>query len=244
MKNYKFTIMYDGTRYYGWQKQPDQNTIQGNMEKAVSELCGEKTEVFGAGRTDAGVHARAMCANARFHTRLNEKEIRDELNRILPDDIVVTDVERVSNKFHARYSAIGKTYCYTCYYGENKPVWKRRFVNCLDKKPDLELMRKAAKVLQGEHDFRNFSINPQMKKSTVRIVDKIDIREENGYYSFSFHGNGFLQNMVRILTGTLLEAGYGRIKTEDVMMALNSEDRMKGGPTAPALGLCLEKVDY
>mgnify|MGYP004661119745 CR=1 FL=1 len=244
-KNYKMIISYDGTRYYGWEHQPNTDmTIQGKLENVLSQMIGADVEVIGAGRTDAGVHAKGMAANVHMDTDMLENQICDYMNKYLPEDICVQEVRIASERFHSRYNAMGKTYCYTCYYGENKPVWKRRFVNCLDKKPDLELMRRAAKVLQGEHDFKNFSINPQMKKSTVRIVDRIDIKEENGYYSFSFHGNGFLQNMVRILTGTLLEAGYGKINTEDIIMALNSEERMKGGPTAPALGLCLEKVDY
>lgn len=244
MKNYKFTIMYDGTRYYGWQKQPDQNTIQGNMERAVSSLCNEDVEVFGAGRTDAGVHALAMCANARFNTKLSEQEIRDYLNDNLPEDISVIKVEQVKQNFHARYSAVGKTYCYTCYYGENKPVFERKYVNCLTKRPDINLMRESAKILQGEHDFRNFCINPQMKKSTVRIVDKIEITERDGFYKFEFHGNGFLQNMVRIMTGALLEVGYKNITKEDIVSSLTSKERKKGGPTAPAIGLCLKNVDY
>lgn len=244
MKNYKFTIMYDGTRYYGWQKQPDQNTIQGNMERAVSSLAGKDIEVFGAGRTDAGVHAKAMCANARFDTKLSLDEIRDYLNDNLPEDIAVISVEVAKQSFHARYSAIGKTYCYTSYYGENKPVFRRKYVNCLSKKPDITLMKEAAGVLVGEHDFTNFCINPHLKKSTVRIVDKIEITEQDGFYEFEFHGNGFLQNMVRIMSGAILEAGYGNITTEDILISLNSKERKKGGPTAPAIGLCLKNVDY
>lgn len=244
MANYKLLIEYDGTRYYGWQRQPDQNTIQGKLESVLSVLCGRDVEVIGAGRTDAGVHARAMTANVVLDTEASCQEIRDYLNRYLPDDIAVTEVREASPRFHARYNAIGKTYCYTCYDGEVKPVFDRRYYTGLEGRPDLDRMREAAEILRGQHDFRNFCINPGKKKSTVRCVDQILIQREGGYLRFIFHGTGFLQNMVRIMVGTLLEAGYGRMTPEQVREALESEERRKAGPTAPARGLCLMSVDY
>ena len=245
MKNYKFLIEYDGTRYYGWQRQPDQETIQGKLEKVLALLCGDDTvEVIGAGRTDAGVHARGMVANAAFSTELSAEEIRDYFNRYLPDDIAVKEVKEASERFHARYNAVGKTYRYTCYEGPVKPVFDRRYYYRLDKAPDMAGMEAAAKLLMGEHDFRNFCATPRMKKSTIRNVDSIVIRRKNGYLTFTFQGEGFLQNMVRILVGTLLEVGYGRMTLEQVEEALNPDIRKKAGPTAPAMGLCLWEVDY
>lgn len=272
MRNYKMIIQYDGTRYAGWQRQPGKVTIQGKLESVLSLMCGMEVEVIGAGRTDAGVHARGMTANAVLGLRpgtgqeieqkaepgaghkqelvtavmtgITPENIRDYLNRYLPEDIAVTEVREASPRFHARYNALGKTYRYTCYDGDVKPVFDRRYCTFLEEKPDLELMRRAAEVLKGTHDFRNFCVNPKMKKSTVRCVDGIDIEREDGYIRFTFHGNGFLQNMVRIMVGTLLEAGCGRMTAEQVKEVLNNPHRQKAGPTAPAQGLCLMSVDY
>ncbi len=244
-KNYRFLIEYDGTRYYGWQRQPDQETIQGKLEKVLALMTGDDTvEMIGAGRTDAGVHARGMVANAVFETTLSEEEIRDYFNRYLPDDIAVKQVKEAAPRFHARYNAVGKTYRYTCYEGPVKPVFDRRYFARLDGAPNLEKMREAADILEGEHDFRNFCATPRMKKSAVRRVDSIRIERRNGYLYFTFHGEGFLQNMVRILVGTLLEVGYDRMDCGQVRLALNPEIRQKAGPTAPAMGLCLMEVDY
>ncbi len=243
-KNYRITIKYDGTRYYGWQRQPGRDTVQGRLEGVLGRLCGRETESIGAGRTDAGVHAEAMTASARFDTELTAEEIRDYMNRYLPDDIAVTGVAEAGPRFHARYNALGKTYRYTVFTGKIKPVFGKRYMTVLEELPDMEKMREAAKLLVGEHDFRNFCVNPRMKKSTVRTVYDIDIKREGDIISFTFRGNGFLQNMVRIMVGTLIEAGCGRIDSERIEKALKSGERLKAGPTAPSQGLCLVKVDY
>ena len=242
--NYKLEISYDGSRYYGWEHQPDRDTIQGKLEAVLERMTGSPVELIGAGRTDAGVHARAMVANARMETDLTCDQIRSYMNRYLPDDISVNSVTVASERFHARYRAVGKLYTYTCYIGDSKPVFNRKYVTCLDSPPDLEAMRRAAAFLTGEHDFRAFCSNPNMKKSTVRTVDSIQIIRSRNLLYFNFHGNGFLQNMVRILTGTLLEVGFGRMEAEDVKTILEKRDRKLAGPTAPAQGLCLMKVDY
>ncbi len=243
-KNYKFIIEYDGSRYFGWQNQPDKNTIQGKLESVLSIMCGKDVEVIGAGRTDGGVHAKAMVANAFLETESSCEEIRDYMNRYLPEDIAVKEVREAAPRFHARYNAKGKTYCYTCYDGDVKPVFDRKYYTPLEGKPDVELMRQAAEILKGEHDFKNFCTNPRMKKSTVRCVDKIEIVRHGGYLYFNIHSEGFLQNMVRIMVGTLLEIGYGRMTTEQLKEVLNSPEKQKAGPTAPAQGLCLMGVDY
>ena len=243
-KNYRMIIEYDGTRYYGWQRQPDKDTIQGKIEAVLSKMCDKDIEVIGAGRTDAGVHAKGMVANAAFDTLYSVEEIRDYLNNYLPDDIAVKSVKEAGPRFHARYTALGTTYCYTCFAGEVTSVFDRRYYTRLDGMPDIGAMREAAELLKGEHDFRNFCVNPRMKKSTVRNVDRIDIVDEDGYVYFTFHGTGFLQNMVRIMVGTLLEIGYGRLSKEFVQEVLDATERKKAGPTAPAKGLCLISVDY
>ena len=243
--NYKLTIAYDGTRFLGWERQPDQEwTIQGKLESVLSRMTETKVDVIGSGRTDAGVHARAQVASVRLETTLSPEEIRDYLNRYLPEDIAVNEVRIASDRFHARYNALGKTYRYTCYTGAARPVFDRRYVTVLEGTPDVTAMRQAAELLVGPHDFRSFCGNTHMKKSTVRSLDTIRIEENGPRLHLYYHGNGFLQNMVRILTGTLLEVGFGRLAPQDVSDILAACDRSLAGPTAPPQGLCLMKVDY
>ncbi len=243
-KNYKLTIAYDGTRFFGWERQPDRETIQGKLESVLEKLNGASVDVIGAGRTDAGVHARAMVASVRMDVKESCEEIRDYMNRYLPDAIAVREVKEAGDRFHARYNAIGKTYRYTCFVGDVKPVFDRRYVTMLDYSVDVEKMQKAAAILTGEHDFRSFCGNPRMKKSTVRLVDSITIEQNRDRIHFTFHGTGFLQNMVRILVGTLLEVGRGYWEVDYVQTILEAKDRKLAGPTAPPEGLCLMKVDY
>lgn len=244
-KNYKLKISYDGTRYYGWEHQPDRDTIQGKLESVFSRMCGDvPVDVIGAGRTDAGVHARAMTANMHMDTDMSCEQILDYANRYLPDDIAVLEVKEAAERFHARYKAVGKTYMYTCFDGPVKPVFDRKYYTALEEELDVEKMQQAAQYLEGQHDYKSFCGNSRMKKSTVRIVDKITIRRRKGYVYLTFHGTGFLQNMVRIMVGTLLEVGKGRMEPEQVREILEARDRKLAGPTAPAKGLCLVKVDY
>ena len=244
-KNYKLLISYDGTRYFGWEHQPDKETIQGKIETVLAKMCGvDMVDLLGAGRTDAGVHARGMVASVWMDTDKTPEEIRDYANRYLPDDICILEVRIASDRFHARYLAVGKTYRYTCYIGETKPIFDRRYVTVLDSAPDIEKMKRAAEYLMGKHDFKSFCANARMKKSTVRIVDQITIRQKKDYLYLDFHGTGFLQNMVRIMVGTLLEVGKDTYEPEHVREILEACDRRMAGPTAPAGGLCLIHVDY
>ncbi len=243
--NYKMTISYDGSRYQGWEHQPTTDmTIQGKLENVLSTMVGVPVEVIGAGRTDAGVHAKAMVANAKFDTTMKPEEIKDYMNRYLPDDISVNDLRIAAEGFHSRYKAMGKTYRYTCYIGKEKPVFDRKYVNVLEGVPNIEKMRQAASYLMGSHDFASFCGNPRMKKSTVRKVDKIEILQKGDYLTLEYHGSGFLQYMVRILTGTLLEVGFGKRTPESIPDLIEAKDRSLAGPTAPAKGLCMIKVDY
>ncbi len=246
-QNYKMKIAYDGTRYYGWEHQPDKETIQGKLENVIARMLDvpvDSFKIIGAGRTDAGVHARAMVASVVLDTDMDPTEMRDYMNRYLPDDIAVTDVRLASDRFHARYNAKGKTYQYLIFDGPVKPVFNRKYYTPLDEELDVEAMQRAASYLQGEHDFKSFCGNSHMKKSTVRNVDKIEIRRSKGYIYCTFHGTGFLQNMVRILVGTLIEVGYHRMEPEQMPEILEAKNRRAAGPTAPARGLSLIKVDY
>lgn len=243
-QNYRLTVAYDGSRFFGWERQPDRETIQGKLEAVLGELQGAAVNVIGAGRTDAGVHARAMTANVVLDVAQSPEEIRDYMNRYLPDAIAVREVKEAAPRFHARYNALGKTYRYTCHTGAVKPVFDRKYVTMLDYVPDVEKMRLAAVYLLGENDFASFCGNPRMKKSTVRMVDHISIEQRKDRVIFTFHGTGFLQNMVRIMVGTLLEVGRGFWEPEKVQEILLARDRKQAGPTAPPEGLCLMKVDY
>lgn len=243
-KNYKLTIAYDGTRFFGWERQPGRDTVQGKLEAVLERLQGRPVNLIGAGRTDAGVHARAMVASVRLDVKETPEGIRDYINRYLPDAIAVREVKEAGERFHARYNALGKTYRYTCFDGLVKPVFDRKYVTMLEFSPDVDKMRQAASYLVGEHDFASFCGNPRMKKSTVRLVDTILIERRKDRVIFTFHGTGFLQNMVRILVGTLLEVGRGRWQAQQVQSILEAKNRAQAGPTAPPEGLCLMKVDY
>ena len=243
-RNYKLKISYDGTRYSGWERQPGRETIQGKLESVLSRMCDEDIEITGAGRTDAGVHAKAMIANVHLCTDMDEEEILEYLNRYLPDDIAVTKVSPASDRFHARYNAKGKTYCYTIFNGKVKPVFNRKYYTYIEEPLDIDAMRMAGEYLIGEHDFKSFCGNPKMKKSTVRRINSIDIKTSKGYIYIYYNGTGFLQYMVRIMTGTLIAVGRGELKPEEVENILQAKDRSIAPPTAPAKGLCLEKVHY
>lgn len=243
-QNFALTICYDGGRYAGWERKPGRATIQGKLEEVLTRLTGQAVNVIGAGRTDAGVHAQGMVANVHLDTDLTPAALKAALNRYLPSDIAVEEVRLASDRFHARYNATGKTYCYTCYCGSSKPIFRRDYVYSLDIQPDLAKMRAAADDLTGTHDFRSFCGNPKMKKSTVRRVDAITITQKHGYLTFTFHGDGFLQHMVRILVGTLLEVGWGKRTPESMTDLLEAQCRAEAGFTAPAQGLCLMQVDY
>lgn len=243
--NYKMIISYDGTRFFGWEHQPNTDmTIQGKIENVLEKMTGSLPEVICAGRTDAGVHALGMVANVFLETDKSEEEIRDYLNRYLPDDICIKEVKIAGERFHARYNAVGKTYRYTCYVGKTKPLFDRKYVYALDTEPNIKLMKEAAEYLVGTHDFASFCSNPKMKKSTVRTIDSIVIERSKDYITFTYHGNGFLQHMVRILTGTLLEVGFSKRKPENIIELVEKKDRKLAGETAPSMGLCLIEVDY
>ena len=245
--NYKMILQYEGTRFDGWQKQKNtERTVQGKLEQVLSRLAGQEVEVQGAGRTDAGVHALGQTASFRLDTELKDGELKEYLNRYLPENIAVLELEQAPSRFHARLNACWKAYRYQLSYGEKKPVFDRRLVYRLEQEPDFEAMRRAARFLVGTHDFRAFCANKHMKKSTVRTVYdiRIEFGEKTGRSSILFCGDGFLYHMVRILTGTLLEVGFGKRKAEEMEKILEDRDRAKAGFTAPPEGLFLEKVSY
>ena len=247
MVNYLLHIQYDGTRYKGWQIQKStEDTIQGKIKTVIERLTNDEVDIIGSGRTDAGVHALDQIAN--FHIKeeiLDINEFLTEINRYLPEDIAVRSIEQVDDRFHARYSAKSKVYRYRIYTGIYSNVFERKFVyHYKDKKLNVENMKKGARFLMGRHDFMSFCGNKHMKKSTVREIYDIVIKEYDNEIQIEYLGDGFLQNMVRIMTGTLIEIGNGSKKPEDIVDILKSKDRAVAGYTAPSSGLCLVKVNY
>lgn len=243
--NYKLIIQYDGTRYDGWQRQGNtENTIQGRIEEVLSRMVQAPVEVQGAGRTDAGVHALGQVASVYLDTDASEDEICRYLNQYLPEDIGVVEVRQAADRFHARLNASGKVYRYRIGIGAYKNVFERKYYYPLGKELDVAGMREAAALLVGEHDFKSFCSNKRMKKSTVRRLRRIDIREKAGEIEITYEGDGFLYNMVRILTGTLIEVGQGKRCPDSMKEILVGRNRKLAGYTAPARGLILAEVKY
>lgn len=245
MKNFKFILQYEGGRYQGWQKQEStENTIQGKLEKLLTLMCGEKVEVQGSGRTDAGVHALGQVANAHMNTDKTATEIQDYMNEYLPEDIGVLQVEEVPERFHSRLNAKGKTYCYQIINGKTPHVFLRRYAHVVETPLDLEAMKQAAGYLVGTHDFKSFTSAKKGKKSTVRTITDISFETEKDVIKIVYSGDGFLYHMVRILTGTLLEVGTGERTAESIRKVLGSLDRKEAGALVPAKGLTLVEVRY
>lgn len=245
MTNFRFFIQYDGTRYNGWQRQGNtDSTIQGKLEHVLSEMVGHGVEIHGASRTDAGVHARGQVAHCKLNTALTPREIRDYCNRYLPADIAVTSCDVADDRFHARLNARRKQYCYRLWIGETPNVFSRKYLCAWSASLDLDAMRAAASFLLGKHDFRAFSSLKRFKKSTTRTIHSIDIYRLGDEVRITFVGDGFLYNMVRILTGTLVEVGAGQRRPTDMVGILASLDRTQAGQTMPPHGLALDKIFY
>ena len=243
--NVKLTIQYDGTRYDGWQRQGNtDNTLQGRLEGVLSRMAGKPVEIQGAGRTDAGVHARGQVASVHLPEGYTPQEVQNYLNRYLPEDVAVVDVVEVGERFHARLSATGKEYRYHIRMGSVPDVFARKYQYRVEEPLDLAAMERAAGYLTGKHDFRSFCGNRRFKKSTVREVFHIGVEVCGSDLILVYRGDGFLYNMVRILTGTLLEVGLGQRTPESMVDILEARERTAAGKTAPAQGLVLQEVYY
>lgn len=245
LMNYKMTIQYDGSRYDGWQKQGNTGrTVQGKLESVLARMTGEEIEVHGAGRTDAGVHAKGQTANVRMKTVYTAEKLKAMMNQYLPEDIEIRDVECVPERFHSRLNAVGKTYSYRLSVDDRKHVFERKYLYLYGKPLDISSMKCASGYLTGTHDFASFCANKRMKKSTVRTIESIAFEERNGILTILFTGNGFLYHMIRILVGTLLEVGEGKRSPDSMKEILNARNRQAAGRLAPAEGLTLENVFY
>ena len=245
MTNYRLDIAYDGSRYRGWQKQgntPD--TIQAKLETLLSRLLAQKIEVAGSGRTDAGVHARRQTVSFRADTAMTEDELLRAIREHLPEDIGALSLSKAPERFHARLSAVKKTYLYRVWNSDAPCVFERKYVYPFPAPLDVSAMQNAAVLLLGKHDFAAFSTRTKGGKSTVRTIERIDISREGEELRFFFTGDGFLYNMVRILTGTLLEIGSGKRGADDIGHIFASGERAEAGFTVPGRGLCLWEVEY
>lgn len=241
----KLTLSYDGTNYCGWQVQPNGVTVQEILETALEKLTGEKIKVVGSGRTDAGVHALAQVAHfEREKENIPPEKFKKALNTILPNDIKIIDSERVSDEFDARKSAKKKTYVYGFYVSDGVLPLKERYRTQLENRVDVDKMRAYSRILVGEHDFKAFCSSGTGAKTTTRTIYNIEIKENGNELDFFVTGNGFLYNMVRIIVGTLIGAGQGKLGKEEIEKMLSTGERALGGRTLPAKGLSLLSVVY
>ena len=243
--NSRMVIQYDGARYKGWQRQSSGNdTIQGRIEQVLSKRMNRVIQIDGAGRTDAGVHAMAQIANVHLEETLDVHELKVYLNEYLPQDIRIMNVDIAGERFHSRLNATGKVYEYHLLKRDCYDVFRRKYCWQMTEELHLDSMREAAGYLLGEHDFRAFCTKASKKKSTIRRIDAIDMIETEDRIVLHYEGNGFLYNMIRILTGTLVEVGEGKREAASVTEVLRCGQRRFAGETAPAQGLFLTKVKY
>ncbi len=244
-KNYKMIIAYDGTRYKGWQNQKStDNTIQGKLNSIFTRLEGEEVVVQGSGRTDAGVHARGQVANVHLSVEMPVGEIQDYVNLYLPEDIGVIKMEEVPERFHARLSAVKKTYCYRIFNSSTPNVFERKWMHTIEDELDVDAMQRAGGYLIGIHDFVAFCRNPSKKKSTVRTIYSLEVMRKGEEVEIVICGNGFLHNMVRIVAGTLAEVGTGEREASELKKILEEGIRENAGAMLPAKGLILQSVEY
>lgn len=241
---YKITFSYDGTNFHGYQNQPNLRTVQQELERAVTYLNQKReTVVQSSGRTDQGVHAIAQVAHFDLNIEIPEYKVKQGLNSLLPDDIHIIQVEKVSDEFHARFSSIKKEYIYLINTREFDPT-RRNYEYQYGKKLDVDKMREAIKFFEGTHDFRSFVSSEDKRENSVRTVYKTKIQEKNGILTLTFQADGFLKYQVRNMVGLLLSIGSGKKEVADVEKILKQKDRTKSTKTAPAEGLYLKKIWY
>ncbi len=244
MRNIQLTLEYEGTRYLGWQRQPQGMTIQQALEEAIEQTTGVMSRVTGASRTDAGVHARGQVANFRTDSALPVERLQGALNALLPRDIVVLSAEDVAEDFDARFSARSKLYHYTVWNDRVRPALERNLCWHLRWPLDLQPMQEAARLLIGRHDFAAFQSANAQSETTARTVLYAAWERAGSKLTFAVEADGFLYKMVRAIVGTLVDVGRGRKSVEDFGETLDSRHRRRAGRTAPPQGLCLMAVRY
>jgi len=245
MHKYKIIIEYDGTQFVGWQKQENGNSIQQSIEKAIEKITSEKVNVFGAGRTDSGVHAMGQAAHFDISKNISLDTIRDGVNQQLrPLPISILKVEKAEEKFHARFSAILRCYKYNIINRRSPLTLNKNFAWGVFKKLDINRMREATNFFVGEYDFNAFRSIDCQSKTSIKTIQSCNLENNNDNILINISAKSFLHSQVRIIVGTLVEVGKGKIEPQEIKKIIESKDRSRAGPTAPAHGLYLIKVEY
>ena len=247
MRNIRLDIEYDGTNYCGWQVQSRQKakkSIQGALEQALRKLTGRKVTLAGSGRTDAGVHALRQVAHFKTDSRIPSLKLQKALNALLPPDIAVTAVKDAVSGFHSRFWAVSKVYRYTILNRPYRSAFLRHKAYFCPWKLDLALMKREARALVGRHDFSSFKASGAKENCPVKTVERLSLSREGQLIHIDIQADGFLYNMVRVIVGTLVDIGRGRLKPGSMKRILQARDRKLAGMTAPAEGLYLVKVRY
>ncbi len=244
-KNFKIVVEYDGTLFFGWQRQKDKKTIQGEIEKILSRILNQEIRITGSGRTDSGVHAFGQVANFHAETDLDPYQLKKAVNSIIKDPIVIRECHIAENDFHAQYDAISKEYQYFILNREDPSAIGASFQWHIRQPLDIELMRQCCRVITGVYDFKSFENAGSPRTTTIREVlfSEISQLEEDRFF-FIIRANGFLKNMVRNLIGTIVLAGQKKISVKEFKDILKAKDRAKASPTAPPHGLFLKQVNY
>ena len=244
MRNIKLTIEYDGTNYLGWQKQKNGVTIQEELQNAIFKVTNENIDLIGSSRTDSGVHAKGFVANFKTNSRVPAERFREALNIKLPSDIVIVKSELVEDTFHARYNSKGKTYEYIIVNSPTPSAIMRNTTYHYKYDLNIEEMKSAAKAFIGTHDFKGFRSQGSSVKGTIRTISDLSIDKSGDIIKISVTGNGFLYNMVRIIVGTLINVGRGKIHSNDMNAIISSGDRNLAGECVAPTGLILKEVYY
>jgi tRNA pseudouridine38-40 synthase len=246
MRNINLIIEYDGTNYCGWQSQKNANSIQETIQTAIEKITSNRPNLYGSGRTDKGVHAFGQTANFLTESKVPAEKFAYNLNSVLPKDIVIKESIEVDLDFHARYNAVGKEYSYLILNSKHPSALYRNLAYHVNycEKLNIDEMILASQEFVGTHDFRGFMAKGSSIKDTIRTIDEIKITQDDEFIKLTFRGNGFLYNMIRIISGTLLFTAVGKINAKDILGIISSMNRRQAGMTLPAHGLYLEKVLY
>lgn len=244
MRNIKLLIEYDGTNYVGWQQQKNGRSVQETLSHSIGRVLQESVTIYGAGRTDAGVHALGQVANLRTASDIPSERLLRAINYYLPQDITVKDVSDVAESFHAQFCAKSKIYRYSLFNDWTGTALSRNFCYVCGFQLDIDKMVTAAQDIVGTHDFTSFTTKAQGEKNRIRTIKELSIMKEEKYIYFVVEANGFLYNMVRTIVGTLIEIGRGKMMVESIKVILDAKNRSLAGPTVPAKGLCLTEVKY
>jgi len=244
MRTLKLTLTYDGTRFVGWQRQAEGESVQGLLEEAIARFEDGRVTVHGAGRTDAGVHALGQVASVQVTCGHDVVTLTRALNAQLPEDIRVLSIDEVETDFHARFSARSKTYRYQLRHGTIADPFERAYVWHMPERLDVEAMKQAAATLVGTHDFAAFQSTGSETRGTVRTMTRSELGDTGGRLAYEIMGDGFLRHMVRAIVGTLVEVGRGVRRVDGMAGLLENSTRAQAGATAPPRGLFLVCVDY